>query len=69
MTFLFFYLRLYYCLLSQIFKIRLEMDKNYSIFEAAHKGDFEFVRTKLEEDPNLLHQRDSVGISTLFTID
>lgn len=37
------------------------MDKNYSIFDAAHKGDFEFVSNKLEEDPNLLHQRDSVS--------
>lgn len=38
------------------------MDKYNSIFDAAHKGDFELVSAKLEEDPNLLHQRDSVSI-------
>lgn len=38
------------------------MDKNSSIFDAAHKGDFEYVKTKLEESPGLLHQKDSVSI-------
>lgn len=36
-----------------------------TIYEAAHKGDFEYVRSKLEEDANLLLVIDSVGIKCL----
>lgn len=31
-----------------------------TIFESAHKGDFEVVTKKLEEDPSLLTAKDSV---------
>lgn len=37
------------------------MDKNFSVYDAAHKGDYDYVRTKLEENPNLLHERDAVS--------
>lgn len=37
------------------------MDKFVSVFEAAHKGDFEYVRTKLDENPNLISEKDSVS--------
>lgn len=36
-----------------------------SVFEAAHKGDFEFVREKLEESPKILHETDSVSIKKI----
>lgn len=39
------------------------MEKNISVFDAAHKGDFEYVRAKLEENKNRLEERDSVSIS------
>lgn len=44
------------------------MSKEYSIFDAAHKGDFEFISAKLEEDPNLLHQTDSVSKLDVFNL-
>lgn len=37
-----------------------------SLFEAAHKGDFDFVKSKLEKDPALLKQKDSVSSKTHF---
>lgn len=42
------------------------MDKNQSVFDAAHKGDFDFIKTKLDENPNLLHQRDLVCLIKLL---
>ncbi|XP_045479291.1 26S proteasome non-ATPase regulatory subunit 10-like [Harmonia axyridis] len=34
------------------------MSQQTSIFESAHKGDFDVVRNKLEEDPTLLNKQD-----------
>nr|CAI5819209.1 unnamed protein product [Callosobruchus analis] len=33
--------------------------ENRTVFEAAHKGDFEFVKSQLDENPSLLTQADS----------
>lgn len=40
------------------------MSRSISIFESAHKGDFDLVRNKLEEDPTLLNKQDEVFIET-----
>lgn len=39
--------------------------KSQSIYEAAHKGDFDYIRSKVEEDYKLLLVTDSVGIKCL----
>lgn len=37
------------------------MARANTIFESAHKGDFDLVRNKLEEDPSLLTKVDEVS--------
>ncbi|KAL3265407.1 hypothetical protein HHI36_009612 [Cryptolaemus montrouzieri] len=34
------------------------MSKSPSVFESAHKGDFDLIKNKLEDDPSLLTKRD-----------
>lgn len=34
-----------------------------SVYEAAHKGDFDYVREKLEGNPKILHETDSVSLN------
>lgn len=38
-----------------------------TIFESAHKGDFEVVSKKLEEDPSLLTAKDSVSSFPIYS--
>lgn len=37
-----------------------------TIYDAAHRGDFDFVSKKLEEDPKLLEALDTVSILLNF---
>lgn len=39
-----------------------------TIFESAHKGDFETVSKKLEEDPSLLTAKDSVSSFSIYLL-
>lgn len=42
------------------------MADKISIFESAHKGDYEIVTKKVEENPKLLTKTDEVNITNLL---
>lgn len=39
-----------------------------SVYEAAHKGDYDYVRSKVEEDSKLLLTTDSVSTNSLCVL-
>lgn len=44
------------------------MTEQISLFESAYKGDFDTVKTSVDNDEKLIHKRDDVSIVLTSTV-